>query len=123
MRVYDKGVQSREEPPGVHFRAELETKGRAAYNRWIQLYTAKEPQLNMAHWIKDFAASRNLAWVSDRVAFARKPLRLKVFASTPETSIIWLKAQVAPALAKLINEGLIDEAEKALGYRLSQFTE
>lgn len=118
-RVYDKGVQTGLLGPGVHWRLECEFKGRAAMSRWENLARTTQPQLLMAGWVKAFFLSRGFTWLIDMISNTEKAPRKVLFAKSPDSAIMWLQTQVAPAVKRLIDQGLAEEVERALGYQLN----
>lgn len=122
LRFYNKSAQQhRPDDNPVVWRCELEAKRKKAQQLWTSLRAQADPgpmagfavRTNVLRWMLpvDFTSATIL----------RNATLEKLSVVDQGTTLNWLKVQVAPAVERLINAGVIEEVEQALGYRLVSF--
>jgi hypothetical protein len=112
-RFYDKGVESKSALPGLYFRYETETKGNLVAPVLTALARTQSEKDWIAGYVARFFASRRL----DTLETSAIPLEnARVPAATSvDQSLLWLKTQVAPTVARLVRGGHIAAVYRALG--------
>jgi DNA relaxase NicK len=117
LRVYDKGVEQKDAPPGVRWRAELELKGRAAEVAWAEVKTGVDLASYSCSRVSDYLRSRG-GWYPNEVRTipvaslrVAKPQRIP----DVERAAQFLRKQARGAVATMIRAGAFHELEEALG--------
>lgn len=122
MRVYNKSAQmgNPNEVPTL-WRAELELKGKRASNAWQGLSTQAHPEAMMAYEVRSHLIRWYLPMHLSAATILMNATPVKLVAVSPGKTLSWLKHQVSPAICRLIDQGYLEEAERALGYSLISF--
>ena len=122
LRVYNKSVQSGhpQDCPQV-WRAELEVKGKKAHNVWAQLRSQAHPETLLCYLVRSQLVSWYLPLNLECGKILMNATQSKLLSVEGGKTLTWLKQQVSPAIARLIDLGEVEAVEHALGYRLISF--
>jgi hypothetical protein len=114
-RVYDKGVQSGNAPPGFCWRYEVEYKKPLSglIARAVAATREKEAAAIQAT-VYDWFYSRGVTPVFQGDG-SGVSIELETKISTPEKKLAWLRKQVRPSVMELISGGRSEECIEALG--------
>jgi len=117
VRLYDKGVESQTEPPGVYWRYEVEAKRDLAGSLWKELKEAADPTSYCQSVCERSARSLGLRWPSTlRPDLKPMPPVPKIEPADVTRTLAWLRKTVRPSILRL-REAVGDDALlSALGF-------
>lgn len=115
-RLYDKGVESGKEAPGVKWRAEVEYKkplaGEMAGELILESSVTRQQAVidTVLHWFSD----RDIEVIPENEGRLAINISMEQRITTADRKLAWLHSQVHPTVKKLISLGLGREVMKAL---------
>lgn len=115
-RLYDKGVQSFSEPPGVKWRAEVEYKKPLAGLMALELINEDSEQRREAiidtvlHWFFDRGIDVEPSYARGHAIQISVEQRI----TTKDRKLAWLRSQVSPTIQTLVSLGLGREVLRSL---------
>lgn len=102
-RLYDKGVESKQAPPGVLWRLELECKGRLARTLGCKFQKELQQPTLCGRFLVQRWKSSGFSWPFEQYTDA--PLDTALLAAPPMTALRlarWLRSSVAPTIPRLL---------------------
>lgn len=115
-RLYDKGVESKTEAPGVKWRAEVEYKkplaGAMACELILEDSVTRQQAIidTVLHWFFD----RDIEVIPDHDSKLAINISIEQRITTADRKLAWLHSQVQPTIQRLISLGLGREVMKSL---------
>lgn len=106
-RLYDKGVQSKTNVPGKHWRAEVEYKKPRSGNINRSLYEVSrdDRENKICDTVAEWFADRNAELFPSRGTFNTLHYSVEARQTTADRKLAWLRTQVAPSVRQLVEAG------------------
>lgn len=121
LRLYDKGAEKGGNP-GFEWRWEAEIKKPLAKEYYLRLCSSTSPKDDIFGYVSALFSSRGVQSVKQFLGLGSKLRKAVVVdVDSDETTLRWIRMQVRPSLQKLLDNGRIDDVERALGYALHPY--
>lgn len=113
-RLYDKGIEDGGRVPGERWRYEVEFKGARAVQALARLTSTADRRTMYVALVQSFFLSRNVALPSMQRGLEIE-LPVAVEHKSIDRQLAWLRRQVAPVVARLLDKGHEEDVRQALG--------